>query len=64
MSLQNDKRHTRFPKKTIHNPRKRQAANSKHATNTFQRDLLAMKQVWKMLKTGTIRWFGEVGRQY
>tara|TARA_B100000029_G_scaffold471120_1_gene510525 strand:+ start:1385 stop:1570 length:186 start_codon:yes stop_codon:yes gene_type:complete len=32
--------------------------------NTFERDLFAMRQVWKMLKTGTIRWFGEVGRQY
>ncbi len=30
----------------------------------FEKDLLAMQEVWKMLKTGVIRWFGEVGRRY
>ena len=32
--------------------------------NDFQRDLCAMQEVWRLLKQGTIRWFGEVGRQY
>ncbi len=30
----------------------------------FKKDLLAMQEVWKMLKTGAIRWLGEVGRRY
>ena len=32
--------------------------------NTFNRDLMAMKQVWNLLKEGAIRWIGEVGRKY
>ncbi len=36
----------------------------KRFKSSLDRDFLAMKQVWEMLKTGTIRWFGEIGRQY
>ncbi len=32
--------------------------------NKILRDFRAMQQVWLMLKTGTIRWCGEVGRRY
>ena len=32
--------------------------------NGLDRDIAAMKKVWKMLLKGSIRWFGEVGRQY
>ncbi len=34
------------------------------AKSPFEKDLLAMQEVWQMLKTGAIRWFGEVGRRY
>ncbi len=37
---------------------------NKHFQNGLERDLFAMKQVWKMLQQGTVRWFGEIGRQY
>ena len=30
----------------------------------LHRDLAAMNQVWAMIKQGTIRAFGEIGRQY
>ena len=30
----------------------------------LHRDLAAMNQVWTMLKQGTIRALGEIGRQY
>ena len=30
----------------------------------FDRDLAAMNQVWRMLKKGAMRAFGEIGRQY
>ncbi len=30
----------------------------------ISRDIFAMKQVWKLLRQGTMRWFGEIGRQY
>ncbi|WP_320674022.1 hypothetical protein [Prochlorococcus sp. MIT 1341] len=32
--------------------------------NGLDRDIAAMKKVWGMLLEGSIRWFGEVGRQY
>ena len=32
--------------------------------NDFDRDLAAMARVWRMLREGATRWFGEVGRQY
>ena len=32
--------------------------------NGLDRDIAAMKKVWEMLLEGSIRWFGEVGRQY
>ena len=32
--------------------------------STFHRDLFAMREVWKMLKSGAIRSLGEIGRQY
>ena len=37
---------------------------SKQFKSLFHRDLAAMKQVWAMIKQGTIRAFGEIGRQY
>ena len=58
------KRRHNLGNNTAPNPSKRQGRNYKQAHNTFEQDLVAMKQVWKILKTGTIRWFGEVGRQY
>ncbi len=30
----------------------------------LERDITAMKKVWKMLREGSVRWLGEVGRQY
>ena len=36
----------------------------KQFKSLFHRDLAAMKQVWAMIKQGTIRAFGEIGRQY
>ena len=41
-----------------------QHKRNKHFQNSLERDLLAMKHVWKMLQQGTVRWFGEIGRQY
>ena len=32
--------------------------------NGLDRDIAAMKKVWEMLLEGSMRWFGEVGRQY
>ena len=32
--------------------------------NGLDRDISAMKKVWGMLLDGSIRWLGEVGRQY
>ncbi len=32
--------------------------------NGLNRDITAMKKVWKMLLEGSVRWLGEVGRQY
>ncbi len=43
---------------SVKSPKKRQYKNN------LLRDLYAMTQVWELLKSGTIRWFGEVGRQY
>ena len=37
---------------------------SKQFKSLFHRDLAAMNQVWAMIKQGTIRAFGEIGRQY
>ena len=30
----------------------------------LDRDIAAMNKVWRMLLEGSMRWFGEVGRQY
>ncbi len=30
----------------------------------LQKDFLAMQKVWRMLQEGTIKWIGEIGRQY
>ena len=38
--------------------------NPSNFNNELDRDIAAMKKVWKMLLEGSIRWFGEVGRQY
>ena len=32
--------------------------------NGLDRDIAAMRKVWKMLREGSVRWLGEVGRQY
>ncbi len=32
--------------------------------NGLGRDIAAMKKVWAMLREGSVRWLGEVGRQY
>jgi hypothetical protein len=32
--------------------------------NGLDRDIFAMKKVLKMLRLGSVRWLGEVGRQY
>ncbi len=32
--------------------------------NTLDRDLTAMNKVISMLREGTIRWIGEIGRRY
>ena len=37
---------------------------SKPFNSDFERDLAAMNRVWRMLRQGTIRWLGEIGRQY
>ena len=45
----------------------KQINNLRHASNfnnVLDRDIAAMKKVWKMLLEGSARWFGEVGRQY
>ena len=44
--------------------RRKDVRKSKQFKSLFHRDLAAMKQVWAMLKQGTIRAFGEIGRQY
>ena len=36
----------------------------KHFNSILERDIFAMKQVLQILKQGTIRWIGEIGRQY
>ena len=47
------------PSKQINNLR--QTNNFK---NGLDRDIAAMRKVWKMLGEGSVRWLGEVGRQY
>ena len=32
--------------------------------NGLDRDIFAMKKVLKMLREGSVRWLGELGRQY
>ena len=64
MSLSSYTKHKRFSREEIHNRKRKQIRSNKFISNTFKRDLLAMQQVWEMLKDGTIRWLGEVGRQY
>ena len=44
--------------------RRKDVRRSKQFKSLFHRDLAAMQQVWAMLKQGTIRAFGEIGRQY
>ena len=44
--------------------RRKDVRRSKQFKILFHRDLAAMKQVWVMMKQGTIRAFGEIGRQY
>ena len=47
------------PSKQINNSR--QPNNFNHG---LDRDIAAMRKVWKMLREGSVRWLGEVGRQY
>ncbi len=45
----------------------KQKNNSRHPNNFnngLVRDIAAMRKVWEMLRKGSVRWFGEVGRQY
>ena len=45
----------------------KQINNSRHSSNFnngLDRDIAAMKKVWKMLREGSVRWLGEIGRQY
>ena len=45
----------------------KQINNLRHPSdfnNGLDRDIAAMKKVWKMLREGSVRWLGEVGRQY
>ncbi len=44
--------------------RTRRRARPRKFRNVIERDLYAMRQVLKIMKEGTIRWIGEVGRQY
>ncbi len=44
--------------------RRKDVRRTKQFKSPFNRDLTAMKQVWAMLKQGTIRAIGEIGRQY
>ena len=46
------------------NSRRKDVRRSKQFKSLFHRDLAAMNQVWAMIKQGTIRAFGEIGRQY
>ncbi len=64
MHVPSHKADRNFQKTTVHNYRRKKTNYSEPTKNTFERDLLAMKQVWEMLKEGTVRWCGEVGRQY
>ena len=36
----------------------------KISNRNLERDLSAMRKVLEMLKKGTIRWIGEIGRKY
>ena len=47
------------PSKQINNLRQTNNFN-----NGLDRDIAAMRKVWKMLREGSVRWLGEVGRQY
>ena len=44
--------------------RSHSARGSRSSSNMFERDLIAMAMVWRMLKEGTLKAFGEIGRQY
>ena len=47
------------PSKQINNLR-----HPNNFNNGLDRDIAAMRKVWKMLREGSVRWLGEVGRQY
>ena len=47
------------PSKEINNLRRPNNFN-----NGLGRDIAAMRKVWEMLREGSVRWLGEVGRQY
>ncbi|KGG25424.1 MULTISPECIES: hypothetical protein [unclassified Prochlorococcus] len=40
------------------------SSHTRRFNSDFERDLAAMNRVWRMLQQGTIRWLGEIGRQY
>ena len=53
------RRFTGSPSKQINDLR-----HPNNFNNGLDRDIAAMKKVWGMLREGTVRWLGEVGRQY
>ena len=45
--------------------KRERAINRRTTVNSlFHRDLIAMTVVWRMLKKGSVKWIGEIGRQY
>ncbi len=49
---------------TISSKQKNDLRRPSNFNNVLNRDIAAMKKVWKMLLQGSARWLGEVGRQY
>tara|TARA_B100000700_G_scaffold39543_1_gene39847 strand:- start:492 stop:686 length:195 start_codon:yes stop_codon:yes gene_type:complete len=54
----------KFIKEERVNGRTTQNRRNRRFKSMLHRDLLAMREVWKMLKNGAIRSIGEIGRQY
>ena len=64
MEYQGYRTEKRFDQQTQNYTQRKFYSRRKGFKNNFERDLVAMKQVWKMLQEGSIRWLGEVGRRY
>lgn len=45
-------------------PESQQRLNRDRFQSELDRDFVAMKRVWQMLRHGAVRMLGEVGRQY